>query len=48
MEKFRSAMAAAALRPPTVTLAGAIGEPDDAIDPPAIPMQAPVILPTIG
>jgi hypothetical protein len=45
MDRFRSAMIAAALRQPMVSLAGANGEPEDDHDPPAIPMKAPVLVP---
>ena len=45
MAKFRSAMIAAALRQPMVSLGGANGEPDDDHDPAPIPMKAPVMVP---
>ena len=45
MAKFRSAMIAAALRQPMVSLGGANGEPEDEHDPAPIPMKAPVLVP---
>lgn len=46
-EKFSKAMVAAALQPPQVSLAGANGD-DDHVDPPTIPMKAPVLPPITG
>jgi hypothetical protein len=45
VDRFRSAMIAAALRQPMVSLAGANGEPADDHAPPPIPMKAPVLIP---
>jgi hypothetical protein len=45
MDRFRSAMIAAALRQPMLSLAGANGEPEDDHDPPPIPMKAPILIP---
>ena len=45
MDRFRSAMIAAALRQPMISLAGANGEPEDDHDPPPIPMKAPILVP---
>lgn len=48
-EKFSKAMVAAALQPPQVSLTGANGDgDDDHVDPPTIPMKAPVLPPISG